>query len=517
MTAATERYPLLKQIFGHSEFRGGQQQIVDALLSGRDVMCIMPTGAGKSMCYQLPALMMEGVTLVISPLISLMKDQVMALCQMGISAAYINSSLTASQIIKATQRALLGQYKIVYVAPERLDTPDFLAFAMSGQISMVTVDEAHCVSQWGQDFRPSYLRIKEFLDRLPVRPILSAFTATATQRVRQDILTLLSLRDPCVLTSGFDRPNLCFLVQQPKNKFDALLDFLEGREMLSGIVYCTTRKLVEEVTERLIEQGYSAARYHAGLPDEERVRNQEAFAFDEVRIMVATNAFGMGIDKSNVSFVVHYNMPQDLESYYQEAGRAGRDGEKADCLMLYNKADVVLDRFLITQSRGNAELSDAENNMLMERNLERLRQMTFYATTTDRCLRRFILGYFGDDAPMRCGNCSVCLNMPYFVGKEVGKKKERRERQRRVGPPATLVAADAPLYDVLVALRGQMAREAKVPAYVIFTNATLRDMAQKKPRTAAAMLGVSGVGNRKLAQYGQLFMDAITDHERRNE
>ena len=501
----TAQYPMLKQVFGHGEFRDGQRQMVDAIISGRDALGIMPTGAGKSICYQLPALMLQGITLVISPLISLMIDQVMALKQMGVAAAYINSSLSPSQIEIATQRAALGYYKIIYVAPERLEAPDFIAFARDADIAMVTVDEAHCVSKWGQDFRPSYLRIPEFLQVLKRRPILSAFTATATQRVRQDILAQLCLQRPELVTTGFDRPNLFFWVQQPKDKFDALTEFLDNKSELSGIVYCATRKAVEQVTERLNENGYSAARYHAGLSDKERMKSQDDFQYDRVRIIVATNAFGMGIDKSNVSFVVHYNMPQDIESYYQEAGRAGRDGEPADCLLLYNKQDVMTARFLISHSTENPELSREDELLLIERNMDRLKQMTFYSTTK-KCLRKFILNYFGDSAPERCGHCSTCMGLPYEVGE---KKRTAKERNKKSAPPVGVDERDIPLYDALAGLRLSIAQQAKVPAYVIFSNATLRDMTKRKPQTDTEMLGVSGVGELKLQQYGKIFMAVI--------
>ena len=331
-----QKYSVLRSVFGYGSFRPGQEEVVDALLAGRDVLAVMPTGAGKSICYQLPALLLPGVTVVVSPLISLMKDQVQALVQMGVRAAYINSSLTDGQCRKALENACAGMYKIVYVAPERLLTPGFVRFSHSVLISLVCVDEAHCVSQWGQDFRPGYLQIGEFLEGLHTRPPLGAFTATATQRVRQDILRLLALRSPLELTTGFDRPNLFFEVERlpEKDKYAALAAYLRARPGASGIVYCSTRKKVDEVCARLLADGFSAARYHAGLEPEPRRQSQDAFLYDRVQVMVATNAFGMGIDKSNVNFVIHYNMPLDLESYYQEAGRAGRDGQPADCLSL---------------------------------------------------------------------------------------------------------------------------------------------------------------------------------------
>lgn len=388
----------LKKFFGYDSFRGGQQELISAILAGRDVLGIMPTGAGKSVCFQLPATMHKGITLVVSPLISLMKDQVGALIQSGIPAAYINSTLSPRQMKTALYNAMNGKYKLIYVAPERLLAPEFLAFAKSVKISMLTVDEAHCISQWGQDFRPSYAQIPQFIEQLEQRPIVSAFTATATARVREDIVALLSLLNPVVLVTGFDRQNLYFEVQAPKNKMQALTDFLEAHKNQSGIVYCATRKTVEEVCAELNRRGFSAAPYHAGLPDEERHANQDDFLFDRVQIMAATNAFGMGIDKSNVAFVVHYNMPKDIESYYQEAGRAGRDGSEAACLLLYSGQDVRTNQWLIEHAKDVA-YSDAETERLLkERDYRRLREMTFYATTND-CLRAFILRYFGENPP----------------------------------------------------------------------------------------------------------------------
>jgi len=367
----------------------------------------MPTGAGKSICYQVPALLLPGVTLVISPLISLMQDQVEALTQAGVRAAYLNSTLTPAQYARALQNAESGAYKIIYAAPERLSTEGFRAVCARLKISLVAVDEAHCVSQWGQDFRPDYLRIAEFVASLSERPVVGAFTATATKAVRADMAALLELREPVRVTTGFDRPNLYFGVQAPHSKQLALLALLEERREKCGIVYCATRKAVEEVEALLRDKGFAATRYHAGLSEDERRRNQEDFVFDRRSVMVATNAFGMGIDKSNVAFVIHYNMPKNLESYYQEAGRAGRDGSPADCILLYSPQDVRTNRFLIENSEPNAELDAEMQETVQKREYDRLRQMTFYCTTAD-CLRAFILRYFGEQAGEYCGNCSSC-------------------------------------------------------------------------------------------------------------
>lgn len=401
------KYEVLKKYFGYDSFREGQEMLVDALLNGQDVLGIMPTGAGKSLCYQIPALLLSGITLVVSPLISLMKDQVSTLNQAGIHAAFLNSSLSAAQYRKALGFAMEGRYKIIYVAPERLLTPEFLCAVQSMEISMISVDEAHCISQWGQDFRPSYLKITEFVEQLPARPVIGAFTATATKEVRDDIEALLSLRDPVRLVTGFDRKNLKFTVQQPKDKFAAVESFLAEHEADCGIIYCLTRKNVEEVCEKLEQKGYSVTRYHAGLSDLERKENQEDFIYDRKQIMVATNAFGMGIDKSNVRYVIHYNMPKNMESYYQEAGRAGRDGEPSECILYYEPRDVRTNRLFIENGEENSELDEETRKIVKERDLDRLKQMTFYCFTSE-CLRQYILNYFGEKSSSYCGNCLNC-------------------------------------------------------------------------------------------------------------
>ena len=446
----------LRQHFGYNDFRPGQGELIDALLAGQDVLGVMPTGAGKSLCYQIPALVLDGLTLVISPLISLMKDQVGALRAAGIEAAYLNSSLSSMQQTEVLRRAESRAYRLLYVAPERLDAPGFRQFVQSAsggqpngdkadksrslpRISLLAIDEAHCISHWGHDFRPSYLRIAEMIDSLPVRPAVGAFTATATGRVREDIASALSLREPLVLVTGFNRENLHFAVEHPRNKDKELLAYLHKRPSQSGIIYCATRRAVEDVCALLREQGIAATRYHAGLSEQERHSNQDDFLYDRSLVMVATNAFGMGIDKSNVAFVLHYNMPKNIEAYYQEAGRAGRDGSPAYCSILYSGADVEMNRFLIERSHSEAVLADTGSDMnsfdnasgadgsgaasasgasgsggktgaqeaQLENDLELLRQMTFYCTTSD-CLRAFILRYFGEHYSPYCGNCSNC-------------------------------------------------------------------------------------------------------------
>ncbi len=399
---------ILKQYFGYDDFREGQEVLIDSILSGKDTFGIMPTGAGKSLCFQIPALIMEGITLVISPLISLMKDQVGALNQAGIHAAYLNSSLTTNQYYKALKLAGEGRYPIIYVAPERLLTDSFLDFALHARIAMVAVDEAHCVSQWGQDFRPSYLKITEFIERLPSRPVVSAFTASATKEVREDIVDILMLKSPTVMSTGFDRPNLYFEVKTPKKKYDTLSEYVKKHTGESGIIYCLTRKQVEEVCGNLIKEGIPATRYHAGLGDEERKKNQDDFIYDRAPVMVATNAFGMGIDKSNVRYVIHYNMPKNMESYYQEAGRAGRDGDPAECILYYGGQDVIMNQFFIEHNQDNDELDDITRQLVRERDHERLKKMTFYCFTNE-CLRDYMLRYFGEYGGNYCGNCSNCM------------------------------------------------------------------------------------------------------------
>lgn len=596
----SDKFSVLKDYFGHDSFRDGQEQIVDALLDGRDALCIMPTGAGKSMCYQIPALLFDGVTIVVSPLISLMKDQVGSLVQSGVPAAYINSSLSYPQFLRVLSNVEHGKYKIIYVAPERLLTDGFLDTCKKIKISMVAVDEAHCVSQWGQDFRPSYLKIISFVESLANRPIVGAFTATATNDVKEDIKKILRLENPFEITTGFDRPNLFFGVIKSSSKDEKLIDLIRERGDRSGIVYCATRKNVESVCELLCDNGFSAARYHAGLDEYERRKNQEDFVFDRKNIMVATNAFGMGIDKSNVTYVIHYNMPKNIESYYQEAGRAGRDGGEADCILLYSPKDVRLNRFMIENSEGNDELTIEENEQIRERDFERLKYMTFYSTTND-CLRGFILRYFGGEKKAYCGKCSNCLSVhklvdvtidaqkimsciartgqrygktvicdvlrgsksekilkaelnnqsTYGIMKEVTarhifgtidflaekeyissdnetevlkllpksrdvlfgrerlvmKKVENSEKVVKTHRPEVPVNSD--LLDALKALRKGIASKKSVPAYVIFTDATLIDMCKKCPETPDEMLEVSGVGRTKLEKFGKQFLEEI--------
>ena len=564
-----DKYEVLKQYFGYTSFKEGQEELVDSILNGRDVLGIMPTGAGKSICYQVPALCMEGITIVVSPLISLMMDQVKALNQAGVHAAYINSSLTETQIAKALQNARMGQYKIIYVAPERLETERFLLFALNADISMVTIDEAHCISQWGQDFRPSYLKILQFIDRLPVRPIVSAFTATATMVVRKDILEILSLQNPKVLLTGFDRENLFFEVRTGKNKDDRLFDYLQNHLEESGIIYCATRKNVEKVCEFLERHGLPVTKYHAGMTPQERKENQEDFIYDRKPIVVATNAFGMGIDKSNVRYVVHYNMPQSLENYYQEAGRAGRDGMSAECVILYSPQDVHINKYLIENRGENSELTEEQAELVLKNDRERLWAMAGYCKT-NHCLREYILRYFGtsrwqDISGKYCGNCSVCLGASkgyaaYDAGSfwdedgydgvvydeetdivcfgEKYEKSGNRFRydtvEKRIDKQSTygtgmygesggnnrgaaseafrieqLTEEQQELFKQLKALRLRIAKAVSLPPYMIFTDKTLLEMSVKCPTNKQAMLQISGVGENKYQRYGEDFEEVI--------
>ena len=598
-----KKYELLKKHFGYESFRGGQEEIINYILSGRDALGVMPTGAGKSICYQIPALMMDGITLVISPLISLMKDQVSSLIQAGIPAAFLNSSLTLNQYFKALNFASQGKYKIIYVAPERLGSAEFIEFAKTINISMVAVDEAHCISQWGQDFRPSYLKIPEFVRTLDKRPLVAAFTATATKEVKDDIIKFLNLDNPGITTTGFDRPNLFFSVLRPDSKKEKLLELVKERKDQSGIVYCSTRKAVEEVCDLLVNNGFPATRYHAGLDDWERKSNQEDFEYDRKQIMVATNAFGMGIDKSNVSFVIHYNMPMNIESYYQEAGRAGRDGRESECILLYSPRDVRTNQFLIDKSEPNPDLTPFQQDFLRLKDIERLKYMTYYCTTNE-CLRNFILNYFGDKSSNYCGKCSNCLthfesiditdaarkilmciadtnqrygkimicnilhgsdtenirrydahNYEYYGSmKEYSIKKIRdimdylilnsyidvkegdypvllvnknsrdvfkdgftltmkmaKDKQNVEKKSKLKIDVDEKLFNILKNLRKEIAAVEGVPAYIVFSDATIIDMCRVMPENDSEFLSVSGVGTKKLEKYGKKFLKAIND------
>ena len=520
METRMNKLETLQQYFGYTAFRPGQEKLIDAQLSGRDAFGIMPTGGGKSLCYQVPGLMLPGVTLVISPLISLMKDQVMALKDAGVSAAYINSSLTPNQIRLVYRNIQSGMYKIIYVAPERLLTDGFLEAIQSRTVSLVTVDEAHCISQWGQDFRPSYLKIVDFLKVFPHRPVVSAFTATATARVREDVEKILDLHDPERVATGFDRPNLRFEVRRPKDKNAELLKLLWERRDKTGIIYCATRKDVESVCQLLRSRDIGATRYHAGLAERERQENQEDFIYDRANVMVATNAFGMGIDKPNVRFVIHYNMPKDVESYYQEAGRAGRDGQPARCTLLYSGTDVRTIRFFIEKEMeaDNGLPADVKAEAARKAE-ERLKYMTFYSTTQD-CLRGFLLHYFGEAAPKKCGNCSCCLaaeqeaqlQVEYSRRRAADNARRLTEKPRRTKAVAgELSEFDEKLLNALYAQRKRLAGKQNIPAFMVFSDATLREMVEKKPLSTDELLNISGVGEKKAARYGNAFLRIIED------
>ena len=397
----------LKAVFGYDSFRPGQEAVINAILDGRDILAVMPTGAGKSLCYQVPAMLFSGITLVISPLISLMQDQVKALNEAGVNAAFINSSLSEKELNDTFKNAYKGHYKIIYVAPERLMSEGFISFAKSVEISMVTVDEAHCISQWGQDFRPSYMDIAEFINILDKRPIISAFTATATQNVREDIICSLGLNDPYFLVTGFDRENLFFQVDKPQNKERFILDFIGRHRGESGIIYCATRKNVDSLYTLLRKQHISVGKYHAGMSNEERKQMQNDFVFDYTSIVIATNAFGMGIDKSNVRFVIHYNMPSSMENYYQEAGRAGRDGLNSECILLFSPQDIIINRFLL-EHKDFSDVDPIDAMTIRERDIKRLQIMEGYCYTTE-CLRNYILKYFGEAPKKPCDDCGNCL------------------------------------------------------------------------------------------------------------
>lgn len=604
---------LLKKYFGHDEFRSGQQEIIGHILSGRDVLGVMPTGAGKSVCYQIPALIMDGITVVVSPLISLMKDQVNSLIQAGVPAAYLNSSLTQEQYETAISRAYKGLYKIIYAAPERLASDSFRRFSSAVKISQIAVDEAHCVSQWGQDFRQSYLEISGFVKSFSERPVVSAFTATATDEVKNDIIKMLDLNSPFRLTTGFDRKNLYFSVEEPDDKLSETIRLVKKMNGSSGIVYCSTRKNTELVCSALNAAGIPCTRYHAGLDPDERRKNQDDFLYDRIKIMSATNAFGMGIDKSDVRFVIHYNMPKNLESYYQEAGRAGRDGEEAVCTLLFSRKDVAINRFLIENSNERAGLTADIAKQIRKKDFLRLDKMTSYCTSA-ACLRKFILNYFGETAEASCAKCSNCdgasetedvtlaaqkiLSCVYRLAQrdlfmnpdtvcdilrgsknkkilgfrldslstygiltDMSKKKIRlitdelcareyldkreygslhltvkakevlsgeknvimafksaqdKDEYRKTQPerkkPDYGHKEDSGLFERLKKLRSEIAEREKMPAYIIFTDASLHDMCRKLPDNEEEFLTVSGVGQTKCLRYGEAFISEIKSY-----
>ena len=599
----------LKAVFGYDSFRQGQESVINAVLDGRDILAVMPTGAGKSLCYQVPAMLLSGITLVISPLISLMQDQVKALNEAGVDAAFINSSLSEKEMHDTFKNASKGQYKIIYVAPERLMSEGFVRLAKGVEISMITVDEAHCISQWGQDFRPSYMDIAEFVNVLDKRPIISAFTATATQNVREDIICSLGLTNPYFLVTGFDRENLFFQVDKPKSKDRFILDYLDRHKGESGIIYCATRKNVDSLYTLLKKRNISVAKYHAGISIEERKQMQDDFVFDYTSIVIATNAFGMGIDKSNVRFVIHYNMPSSMENYYQEAGRAGRDGLNSECILLFSPQDIIINRFLL-EHKDFSDIDPTDAMTIRERDIKRLQIMEGYCYTTE-CLRNYILKYFGEDPKKPCDDCGNCLRQfetldmtdeakkiinciyesrgrygkniimdtvlgaktarlaeigaseyksygvlessnknllrrlieelllegyiqtgEYQVLKlgDISKLKlkdtkvlvkitdEDKATNRKLKPKKNIKGMDSltssgfKLFDKLKELRLEIAREEKMPPYIVFNDKTLIDMCAKMPTTKSDMLNVSGVGENKYGKYGERFIAVIKEY-----
>ena len=490
-------YELLKQYFGYDSFRPGQEKIVRNILSGRDVSAVMPTSAGKSLCYQLPALASDGITLVISPLISLMQDQVRSLIEMGVRAAYLNSSLTPRQLALATENAAKGMYKIIYVAPERLDTQSFLSFAMNSDISLVAVDEAHCVSQWGQDFRPAYLGISEFVAKLKKRPPVAAFTATATRAVKKDIISKLGLNSPVKYTGGFDRPNLYLSVEQPFDKICRIREYLKLHPGQSGIIYCLTRKETEYAASVLSNEKCRVCAYHAGMSDDDRKRVQEEFIYDRINVIAATSAFGMGIDKPDVRFVIHLDMPSRIEDYYQQAGRAGRDGEAAECILMYSKKDVGLNRYMIEKIPENDPLSPQQREEYIKAELACLEHMIFYSTSKHTCLRKRILNYFGENVKNDCRNCSICRKDTSVLTGHIGEAAEY----------------DEILYSKLKEHCKRLALFAGVPYYAITSETMLRELSAQKPESTEQLRRISGFGEEKIRRYGKGITDLIRKYK----
>lgn len=581
-----EARSILKKVYGYDAFKQGQEAAITSILRGQDTMVIMPTGGGKSICYQIPALLFEGVTMVISPLISLMKDQVDALESVGIHATYINSTLSHQEMNRRLEDVITGKYNIIYIAPERLETESIYRLAGQVQIAFVAVDEAHCVSQWGHDFRPSYMTIDRFIEGLTERPVVAALTATATERVQQDMSQQLKLRNPEIIKNGYNRENLTFTVLKGVNKHHFIVDYTMKHQGEAGIIYAGTRKDTENICKLLVKQGLRAGMYHGGMGAEDRKQNQEKFLYDDVDVMVATNAFGMGIDKSNVRYVIHYNMPENIEAYYQEAGRAGRDGLPSKCILLFGAADVQLRRYLIDQSE---DLDEARKHM----KYEKLQQMTQYAHVT-YCLRKYILTYFGDEEiEDNCDNCSNCngniikedmtleaqkilscvVRMKERFGTKIiaevlkGSKNKRVlqlgfDRLSTYGLLSELtigavkdsinlliaegylrmthdefpivkitergvkilkgteqvyrnvieeeeVQVKEELFEQLRQLRRDMASNEHIPPYLVFSDASLREMCKHYPTNQTAMLRVKGVGEAKYKKYGEPFIDMI--------
>lgn len=496
-------YQLLYKYFGYTSFRQGQEEIIQNILNGKDILAIMPTGAGKSICYQIPCIALNGITIVISPLISLMSDQVKALNNNGIRAAYFNSTLTPRQMYLAMKNAKQGVYKIIYVAPERLFNSEFITFAQNADIPILAIDEAHCISQWGHDFRPSYTKISEFIQLLKKRPVIASFTATATQQVKDDICKQLKLIKPFTLTTGFDRKNLYFGVERPFEKTQFIIDYIANHKEKSGIVYCNTRKGTDSLYNELKENNINCAKYHAGMEDNERAENQYNFIYDKINIMVATSAFGMGINKPDVDFVIHMNMPMNIEQYYQEAGRAGRAGQKAECILLYSPEDIRLNKFLIEKSTEKSVLEYKEKTEFLNKEYDKLKLMTFYSTSSTKCLRKSILNYFGENAPPRCENCSVCIKTnpqkPYIKTNGYISVTDNEN-------------INTELYKQLNNVRTRLSQKYSLPPYLIAFDKTLEEMSINKPTTILQLAKISGMSAVKLDRYGRYFINEINDY-----
>lgn len=487
MNKMDEAEALLKKYYGYRAFKPIQQRAIASILQGQDTLVVMPTGGGKSLCYQIPALLLDGLTLVISPLISLMKDQVDQLVRLGIRAACMNSTLDGEHYHALRQQIQERQIQILYIAPERLRSGDFLSLLRQQTVSLIAVDEAHCVSQWGHDFRPSYHGISQFIRLLPKRPVVAAFTATATAETRTDIMQQLELVRPNIYRASFNRSNLILAVERESNRKEALLQFVQAHRGQCGIVYCNTRKEVDKIWDLLRRAGIPVVRYHGGMEDWERNENQDKFLNEQVDLIVATNAFGMGINKPDVRYVLHYNLPKNIESYYQEIGRAGRDGLPSLCVLFFSYSDVHVNRYLLEQSSKSQERLEVE--------LSKLDAMVQYASTR-RCLRQFILQYFGEQAKPHCQGCSNCCTVS-------------------LGPPVIQQPAEE-LLNMLRGLRLMLAIEEGVPSYRILSDETLQDLARQQPVSPVALKQIAGLGEAKIARYGEALLQTVVQYQKKS-